>query len=294
VCGPRVGDGAAVATAVEPGAQLLPALGPETSVEPEPETVETRGPESDAGMEPPKPATELVTELDAAPELAPPADLEAGADLAEAARLDAVPVTGHGAILDATPEADQAELVADLASERTSAQDGEASAEIEALSETEAVEAAAEPEAVEAVAEPEAVEASEPEAPPEPQESLEDVRQRKMTEIAALLEFAGRCEEVNAARAAVVYGEAIVACLDVTEDPLGAEPVREDLLRGFDGLSLVLERQGLPEEALAVVDDAASLGLLNGADGAADARRTSLRDRREGLRHILYGDSAQL
>ena len=114
-----------------------------------------------------------------------------------------------------------------------------------------------------------------------------------MAEIAALLEFAGRCEDVNAARAAAVYGEAIVGCLEVTDDPLSAEPVRTELLRGFDRLSFVLERQGLPEEALAVVDDAASLGLLDGVNGSAPQCGV-LRDRREGLRRILYGDSAQL
>jgi hypothetical protein len=115
-----------------------------------------------------------------------------------------------------------------------------------------------------------------------------------MVEIAALLEFGGRCEEANPARAAVVYGEAVVGCLEITDDPLGVEPVRKDLLRGFDRLSFVLERQGLPEEALAVVDDAASLGLLDGEDGVAAPQRVALRDRREGLRRILYGDWAQL
>jgi hypothetical protein len=297
VCGTRVGDGAAPSAAAGPGASLAPASDPVASLAEAgpaaPETAETRESGTDAETQPsPEPAAELVTELEADSEQAADADLETDPepDL-EAARLDAVPVTGNGAILEAQPEADHAELVADLASERTAEAEAEASAEpvVDAeLEEIEEAEAAAEPE------ETEEVEAAAEADAPEPEESADDVRLRRMTEIAALLEFAGRCEEVNAARAAVVYGEAIVACLDVSDDPLGAEPVREDLLRGFDGLSLVLERQGLSEEALAVVDDAASLGLLDRADGQALPQQDSLRDRREGLRRILYGDSAQL
>jgi hypothetical protein len=221
VCGTRVGDEAAVATAVEPAA--------------------------------------LVSEL----ERGPTHVSEAGPDTVS---LDAGPVTGHSAILDAAPDSGRAELVADLAAEHATGSEAE---------------------------EPEPP-AEGPEPPAEPEESPEDVRQRRMAELAALLELAGRFEEADPARAAVVYGEVVVGCLEVTDDPLGTEPVREDLLRGFDGLSLVLERQGLPEEALAVVDDAVSLGLLDGADGVTASQRISLRDRREGLRRILYGDWAQL
>jgi hypothetical protein len=276
VCGSRVGDAIAVATAVEPGAPHTPGPDPEVGAGAAPEARESDVAEPEAETLPgPEPAAELVSELE-------PDERTADSD-PEAARLDAVPVTGHGTILEAGPDA-HAELVADLASEHQDGAATEAPAVVEPFEELEAP-AAEEPEAAPAAEETPAAEA---------EESPEDVRQRQMTEIAALLEFAGRCEEVNAARAAVVYGEAIVACLDVTGDPLDDEPVRKDLLRGFDGLSLVLERQGLPEEALAVVDDAASLGLLDGADGAAASQQTPLRDRRESLRHILYGDSAQL
>ena len=139
-----------------------------------------------------------------------------------------------------------------------------------------------------AVEDPPAAEAA------EPQESAADARERKLAELAALLEFAGRCEEPNPARAAVVYGEAVVGYLDVTDDPLSDDVVRRDLLRGFDRLSFVLERQGLSEEALAVVDDAEALGLLGGKNGLEAAPLGSLRDRRESLRRALYGDSAQL
>lgn len=265
VCGTRIGDGVAAAAAVEAGAPIAPAPDPAAP----------------ASFEP---AAGLVTELERAPGPASDAD-------PEAAHLDAAPVIGHGAILDAEADAGGAELVADLAAEHAAA----SGAEIETTAELEMgaeIETGDETEPDVIVAESEKLE--DPVDLAEPEESAEDVRERRMAEIAALLEFAGRCEDVNAARAAGVYGEAIVACLDVSEDPLAAEPVREDLLRGFDRLSFVLERQGLSEEALAVVDDAASLGLLDGEDGAVAPQRGALRDRREGLRRILYGDSAQL
>ena len=102
------------------------------------------------------------------------------------------------------------------------------------------------------------------------------------------------CEATDAARAADLYREAIFACLEATEDPLGSEDVRRDLLCGFDRLSGVLEREGIPAEALDVVDSAASLGLLDGGHEADQEHLDALRDRRESLRHILHGDSAQL
>jgi hypothetical protein len=268
VCGTRVGDGAAVAAAVEAGAQLAPDLDADAGANFAPEASESET-DSQPG---PEPAAGLVTELESDHRR------ESGAD-PEDAHLDAGPVMGHGAILDAEPDADRAELVADLASgheaEAETAPDAEASAEPE-----------------EAEVEEPAV-AEEPE-PAEAEESPEQVREVRIAEIAALLEFAGRCEEVNVARAAAVYGEAIVGCLEVTDDPLGTEPVRKELLRGFDRLSFVLERQGLSQEALAVVDDAASLGLLDGENGMAAPQCGVLRDRREGLRRALYGDWAQL
>ncbi len=94
--------------------------------------------------------------------------------------------------------------------------------------------------------------------------------------------------------APALNGEVVLACLDATEDPLGCEDAHVLLLSGFDGLSSLLERGGLPEEALAVVEDAASLGLLNGGDVTPSAPREALQERREGLRRILFADSAQL
>lgn len=122
----------------------------------------------------------------------------------------------------------------------------------------------------------------------------EDALSLRMAEVLRLLQDASGCESTDAARAADLYREAICGCLEATEDPLGSEDVRRDLLRGFDRLSSVLQREGLPAEALDVVDSAASLGLLDSPREMDQEQLGSLRDRRESLRHILHGDSAQL
>lgn len=152
--------------------------------------------------------------------------------------------------------------------------------------------AAAEPEL--AAAEAAAGHAADPQPGPEPQEPAEDLLERRMAEVSALLEDAAACEDGDPAAAAVLLREAIVACLDAAEDPLGSERVSRDLLCGFDRLSALLQREGLAEEALEVVDDAALLGLLSGDDQAAAWHRDALKDRREDLRRTLFVDSAQL
>ena len=135
----------------------------------------------------------------------------------------------------------------------------------------------------------------EPDVPePETPEPEEDPVARRLAEAGALLEEAAGSRETDPGRAGTLYGEAVLACLDATEDPLGLEDAHALLLCGFDGLSSLLERGGLPEEALAVVEDAASLGLLNGGDVAPSEPREALRERREDLRRILFADSAQL
>jgi hypothetical protein len=268
VCGTPVGGGDAVATAVEESVAFDAA------------TSEAAGPREMPEDESSAPILEAAVDQDADASEAsvPGSEAEAAQpfedvpELEHQAELDAAPVTGHSSILEAGPESGPSELVANLAAGTKGA------AKVEPVAPAES-EVSGEP--------------AGSEEPAEPEDSPEDVRERRMAEISALLEFGSRCEEANPARAAVVYGEVVVGCLEITEDPLGTETVRRDLLRGFDRLSFVLERQGLPEEALAVVDDAASLGLLEGANGVADAR-ASLRDRREGLRRILYGDWAQL
>ena len=129
---------------------------------------------------------------------------------------------------------------------------------------------------------------------PETPEPEEDPVARRLAEAGALLEEAAGSRETDPGRAGALYGEVVLACLDATEDPLGCEDAHVLLLSGFDGLSSLLERGGLPEEALAVVEDAASLGLLNGGDVTLSAPREALQERREGLRRILFADSAQL
>ena len=174
----------------------------------------------------------------------------------------------------------------------------EAAAEPEEPEEPESEEPEPEPEEPEP--EPEEPEPGEPDADepeagePEAEGPEEDPIERRMSEVTALLEDAAGTEESDAGRAAALYGEVIVACLDATEDPLASEDVRPVLLSSFDRLSSLLERCGLSEEALAVVDDAASLGLLNGGDEARTHHRDALEDRRENLRRILFVDSAQL
>ena len=128
----------------------------------------------------------------------------------------------------------------------------------------------------------------------EPEPSTRD---RKLAAIAVLLESASGFEAADVSRAAALYQEAILSCLDAAGDPDGAtavDYVDQELLRGFDGLSSLLERSGLAEEALEVVDDAAALGLLDDGDVAASGHRDALRVRREDLRRGLFADSSQL
>lgn len=158
------------------------------------------------------------------------------------------------------------------------------------------VEAQAEPAIT---AEPEPAATAEPVAEPDPQpvaepeEANEDAAQRRTAEISALLEGAAACEDSDPAAAAVLLREAILACLDATEDPQGSERVSRDLLCGFDRLSALLQREGLTEDALEVVDDAASLGLLSGDDQAGAGHRDAVKDRREELRRAHVVDAAQ-
>jgi hypothetical protein len=139
---------------------------------------------------------------------------------------------------------------------------------------------------------PEPAVASEP--APEPEESAGDALERRMADASALLDDAASAEDSDPAAAAVLLREAILVCLDATDDPLGAERVCHDLLCGFDRLSALLQREGLPEQALEVADDAAALGLLSTKHEASAWHRDAVRDRREDLRRILFVDSAQL
>ncbi|MGE5228627.1 MAG: hypothetical protein ACM3MJ_02795 [Deltaproteobacteria bacterium] len=126
------------------------------------------------------------------------------------------------------------------------------------------------------------------------EDPAEDVLSRRTGEVVRLLQDASGCESTDAVRAADLYREAICVCLEATDDPLGSQAVRRNLLCGFDRLSSVLQRKGLPAEALDVVDSAASLGLLDGGQEADREHADALLDRRESLRHLLHADSAQL
>jgi hypothetical protein len=163
--------------------------------------------------------------------------------------------------------------------------------------------AEAEPElaaGLDAAAEPESGLTAEPQPSPttepgsEPEESGEDPLERRLAEVSSLLDDAAACEDGDPAAAAVLLRESILVCLDAADDPLASERVRRDLLCGFDRLSALLQREGLAEEALEVVDDAALLGLLSGGDHAVAWHRDALKDRREDLRRTFFVDSAQL
>lgn len=132
------------------------------------------------------------------------------------------------------------------------------------------------------------------EEPAEAEKAAEDPVERRVAEVSVLLDDAAGCEDADVARAAALYQEAIVGCLEAADDPLASAGVRNELLRGFDGLSSLLERQGLADESLAVVEDAAALGLLNGREVDRTESRDALRERREALRRALFADSAQL
>jgi hypothetical protein len=106
-------------------------------------------------------------------------------------------------------------------------------------------------------------------------------------EASLLMSEAGHLEKTDPGRAAALYRDAILCSLEATEDPLEQADVRRDLLRTFDRLSLVLKREGLPEEALEQIDSAASLGLLDCRDQGIKGHRDAMKKRRVSLRRAL-------
>ncbi|NLT93913.1 MAG: hypothetical protein GXY02_12410 [Actinobacteria bacterium] len=172
----------------------------------------------------------------------------------------------------------------------------EAQAQVEPVAEAQAEaapDAEPEPEA-EAQAEPEVEPEPEAEAEPAPEPEAEPVSvEQRLAALSTVLHDAAVLESTEPARAADLYRDAIIAALDVSDDPLDLPDARRHLLRGLDGLSLVLARQGLSEEALAVVDDAASLGLLEGGDEVGAVHRAALNARREELLRAVFPDSAE-
>lgn len=170
------------------------------------------------------------------------------------------------------------------------------SAGSESTPETESARVAeAQPQAeAEAQVKPGAEPEPEAEAEPAPEPEAEPVSvEQRLAALSTVLHDAAALESTEPARAADLYRDAIVAALDVSDDPLDLPDARRHLLRGLDGLSLVLARQGLSEEALAVVDDAASLGLLEGGDEVGAVHRAALNARREELLRAILPDSAE-
>ena len=115
---------------------------------------------------------------------------------------------------------------------------------------------------------------------------------RRVRDAALPMHEAGEIEKTDPERAVALYRESILRYLEAAADPLEQEIVRHDLLVVFDRVSLVLKREGQPEEALEEIDSAASLGLLDCRDHGIKGHREALTKRRESLRRALDGRSA--
>lgn len=120
----------------------------------------------------------------------------------------------------------------------------------------------------------------------------QDAGSRRVRDAALPMREAGDFEKTDPERAVALYRDSILRFLEAAADPLDQETVRHDLLAVFDRLSLVLKREGQPEEALEEIDSAASLGLLDCRDHGIKGHREALTKRRESLRRALDGGSA--
>jgi len=119
----------------------------------------------------------------------------------------------------------------------------------------------------------------------------QDAASRRLRVAALPMREAGDAEKIDPARAVTLYRDSALRLLEAAADPLDHESVRHDLLAIFDRLSLLLKRQGQPEEALEEIDSAASLGLLDCQDHGIKGHREALKKRRESLRRALDGGS---
>ena len=120
----------------------------------------------------------------------------------------------------------------------------------------------------------------------------QDAMSRRVRDAALPMRQAGEVEKTDPARAVALYRDSILNYLEAAADPLDQERVRHDLLVIFDRLSLVLKREGQPQEALEEIESAASLGLLDCQDHGVKGHREALKKRRESLQHALDGGSA--
>ena len=125
------------------------------------------------------------------------------------------------------------------------------------------------------------------------EDAPQDAASLRRRDAALPMHEAGDLEKTDPARAVALYRDAILRLLEAAADPLDHEAVRHDLLAVFDRLSLVLKREGQPQEALEEIDSAAALGLLDCQDHGIKGHREALKKRQESLRHSLDGGSPQ-
>jgi hypothetical protein len=119
----------------------------------------------------------------------------------------------------------------------------------------------------------------------------QDAATRRLRAATLPMRQAGDVEKTDPAQAVTLYRDSALRLLEAAADPLDHEAVRHDLLAIFDRVSLILKREGRPEEALEEIDSAASLGLLDCQDHGIKGHREALKKRRESLRHALDGRS---
>jgi len=119
----------------------------------------------------------------------------------------------------------------------------------------------------------------------------QDAASRRLHAAALPMREAGEVEKTDPARAVTLYRDSALRLLEAAADPLDHEAVRHDLLVIFDRVSLILKREGRPDEALEEIDSAASLGLLDCRDHGIKGHREALKKRRDSLRHALDGRS---
>lgn len=123
------------------------------------------------------------------------------------------------------------------------------------------------------------------------EDAPQDAASRRLRDAALPMHEAGDLEKTDPERAVTLYRESILRFLEATADPLDHGLVRHDLLVVFDRLSLVLKREGQPEEALEEIESAAALGLLDCEDHGIMGHREALKKRRGSLRRSLDGAS---
>ncbi len=98
------------------------------------------------------------------------------------------------------------------------------------------------------------------------------------------LDEARTLEKHDPRQAVTRYREAIESLMAHGESPLDERRVRRDLPVAFNRLSLVLKALGREDEALAEIDRAAGLGILERDDCGRKADREALRNRGRRLR----------